>query len=148
SPLGLYADWSATYSIPSPTSDGDLDGIRAVIEFGLGHDPASGLGVNGPAGLPFVTQSLDGKLELHLDLPENALATQGHGMSELTYTVQASNDLTAWTTIATKTFPTSWRGTATVTAGIPPTGRVPVPIQDTVAFPPSRHVRLTVTWVP
>jgi hypothetical protein len=147
-PLGLYADWSATFSIPTPASDSDRDGIGAVIEFGLGQDPTSGLGVNGPAGLPYVTQSIDGKLELHLDLPESALASQGHGMSEITYTVQASNELTAWSAIATKTFNTPWSGTATVIIGTPFNGRVPITIQDTAAFPTSRHVRLNVTWVP
>lgn len=145
-PLGIYADWAATFAIPNGTYDGDKDGVPALVEFGLGLSPAGGLDID-PVAVQVISVTFDGRLELHLLLPENALATQQHGMSELVYTVQASSDLASWTTVATKSFTTAWSGAGTVTVGSAAGGLVPVTVTDDAAAV-NRYVRLMVSSAP
>ena len=145
-PLGLYADWSATYGVSGPTFDGDKDGIAALVEFGLGMNPASGTGGDGAAGVPVLTMNA-GHVQLRFLAPTSTAATQLHGMPELTYTVLASSDLTTWSTIAAKKFETAWSGAATVTVGAASGGFTPVTVEDAAIGAP-RFLRLLVTWTP
>lgn len=144
--LGLYADWSATYGALTATADGDYDGVGAVVEFGLGMNPTSPVGGDGAAGLPGAAMNA-GHVQLVFLVPENASATQLHGMPELTYSVLASSDLVTWSTIATKTFPTAWSGSATVSVGAATGGFTPVTVEDQLTGP-QRFLRLLVTWAP
>lgn len=144
--LGLYADWSVVNGVPTVTADGDFDGIAGLVEFALGMNPASGLGLDGAAGAPGVAVNA-GHVQLRFLAPANAAATQMHGMPELTYTVLASSDLVMWSAIATKTFPTAWSGTASVTVGTASGGFTPVVVEDSAGSTP-RFLRLQVTWTP
>ena len=146
-PLGLYADWSVVNGVLTTTYDGDKDGVAGLVEFGLGMNPASGLGGDGAAGLPGVALGGTGRVQLHFLAPTNTAATQAHGMPELTYSVLASSDLVTWTAITTKTFPTAWSGAATVTVGAPSGGFTPVTVEDSIAGGP-RFLRLQVAWSP
>jgi hypothetical protein len=86
SPLGLYADWSATFSIPSPTSDGDLDGIRAVIEFGPWTRPHERAWSERPRRAPLRHAIARRQTRTAPRSARKRTRHQGHGMSELTYT--------------------------------------------------------------
>ena len=142
--LGLYADWAANFGVTGPAFDGDRDGIAALVEFGLGMNPASVEGGDGAAGAPQPAMNA-GRMQLVFYAPANASATQLHGMPELTYTVLASGDLVTWSIIATKTFPTAWSGSATVTVGAAAGGFTPVTVEDTAGGAP-RFLRLQVGW--
>lgn len=144
--LGLYADWSVTYGVSGPAFDGDFDGVGALVEFGLGMNPASGLGGDGAAGVPAPAMNA-GHVQLSFLAPTSAAATQLHGMPEPTCTVLASSDLATWSSIATKTFATAWSGAATVSTGTPSGGFTPVTVEDAATGGP-RFLRLQVTWTP
>jgi hypothetical protein len=139
-----YSGWSALHGVLSVTADDDKDGVAALVEFGLGMDPAETNGGDGAAGAPFVTVNVSGNAELHLLVPASS-AAQGHGMAEAVYNVQASSNLTAWTTIATKTFTTNWTGTVNYGGAVG--GFVPVVVEDTVGGT-QRYLRLQVVWAP
>jgi len=81
-------------------------------------------------------------------VPQNAAATQGHGMLEAVYTVEASNDFVTWAPIGTKSFSTSWTGSGSATFGSPTAGFIPVTVEDEPGAPPKRFLRLQVTYVP
>ncbi len=149
---GTYADWSAHFAAGLATADLDRDGIPALVEFALGLDPTAAALPASP-GLPATAISADGHLELHLALPDSTLATQLHGQPEITYTVEATDDLVTWNVIATKSFTTPWTapgtaaGTATITVGTSAAGRIPVTIQDPSSTP-NRYLRLRAAWTP
>ncbi|MDB6152363.1 MAG: hypothetical protein JWL90_816 [Chthoniobacteraceae bacterium] len=139
-----FGAWMAYYNIAGTTSDGDLDGIPAVIEYALGLDPTNATDADGPSALPFTSLDATRHLVLHFSIPSNAFASQLHGFSDTVYTVQASTTLGNWTTIATKSVNTPWTGTATVTLGSVINNRVPVHVQDAGVAAP-RYLRLQVT---
>ena len=128
--------------------DDDHDGVPALVEFGLGMDPARGLGGDGPLGAPIATLNASGQLELRFLVPENPLAVSAHGFSDAILRVDASSNLATWTPIAVKTFSAPWTGTANV--GTPDgNGFVPVVITDTSAPAGApRFLRFRVEWVP
>ncbi len=142
-PFGTFADWTAHFASGIATADIDRDGIPALIEFALGLDPSTPATI----GIPTVTVAADGHLELHIAIPASTLATQLHGLPEITYTVEATGDFAAWTTIATKTHTTPWTGTATVTIDPAVGGVVPVTVRDP-ALSTSRYLRLRAGWTP
>jgi hypothetical protein len=103
--------------------------------------------VNGAAGLPRASLGADGHLDLQFQILENLGAAQLHGPSDLTYEVEASNDLTTWEVIATKSFSANWSGPATVTLGNPTGGLMPVTVHDTTGSG-RRFLRLRASFVP
>ena len=143
-----YTGWSVLHAVLSPTSDDDNDSIAALVEYGLGMDPADGSGRNGPAGAPDGVLAANNHLQLHLLIPVNASAAQGHGMGEAVYRVQASDDLNSWSTVATKTLGAAWSGTGTIAVGTPSGGYVPVVVEDPQESMERRFMRLEVEWVP
>ena len=80
-------------------------------------------------------------------IPQNVAATQLHGRVGIIYTVQASNDLATWTTIATKTATTNWTGLAVTSVGAPLNGYLPVSVRDVGTFT-RRYLRLQITYAP
>jgi hypothetical protein len=145
-----YSGWSALHGAVTVTSDGDRDGVPALVEFALGMNPQSPNDGDGRAGAPLVVAGVNGRAALQFLVPQNAAAAQGHGLAEATYRVQASSDLTNWTTIATKTLTTAWSGVGGVTLGTATGGFLPVTVEDTTPLgsQPRRALRLQITWVP
>ena len=123
--------------------DNDFDGVPALIESALGMNPNNANGTNGIAGTPI---AVSGSSYTFL-VPQNAGAAQGHGVTDLVYTVQSRPDLLTgvWTTIATKSFGTNWTGT--VSLGAPVSGFIPVTVTDPSGGP-QRFFHLTITWAP
>jgi hypothetical protein len=145
-----YSGWSALHGAVAVTSDDDRDGVAALVEYALGMDPRSPNGGDGRAGAPLVVSGANGRAALYFLVPQNAAAAQGHGLAEATYRVQASSDLTNWTTIATKSLTAAWSGVGAVTFGTVASGFLPVTVEDIVppGSQPRRALRLHLTWVP
>ena len=122
------------------------------MEFGLGLNPLSGSGANGPVSAPTPSVSVDNRLSLQFALPANVAVTGGHGQNEVTYEVQISDDLQSgqWSTIATKAPATNWTGPSTVTVGAAVGGFLPITVKDTSTLnTKTRHfLRLNMTWTP
>jgi hypothetical protein len=108
-------------------------------------NPTLNSGHDGAAGLPTPTVALDGTLELRVLIPQNSAAAQGHGLPEIVYTVEASDNLVVWGPIATKSFGSAWTSTVPVVVGAASNGLVPVTVRD-VAITPHRFLRLTSRW--
>lgn len=142
-----FSAWMTYHSVPSASSDGDRDGLVALLEYALGTNPNRSAGHDGAAVLPRVTLGANGRLEMQFDVRENASAAQGHGLPDIIYTIEASNDLSAWTTMATKNFADPWSGLANVIVGNANNGFVPVNVHD-VAGNSRRFLRLRVTLSP
>ncbi len=111
-------------------------------------DPSNGSGRNGPAGAPEGALAINSHLQLHLLIPQNAGAAQGHGMGEAVFRVQASDDLISWSTVATKTLGAPWSGAGVVTLGTPADGYMPVVVEDPQENIERRFMRLEVEWLP
>ncbi len=81
-------------------ADYDADGIANLVEYGLGSDPASNSGANGPSAKPAVVIA-GGQLALSFAIPATP-------PQELIYRVQVSGDLAEWVTLATKAGTQAW----------------------------------------
>src|SRR5205814_1953262 len=106
------------------TFDYDHDGLSNLMEYGLGLNPvAADLG-----GLPLVTlKNYSGTLYLSMTFHRSSLA------SDLTYTVQTSDDLINWIDVGSSVGGTATTGTGFVQeTGSPPDFMVEV--RDTVAY--------------
>jgi hypothetical protein len=145
--LAQAAPTSRTWIVESVLADDDQDGVPLLIERALGLNPANPNGGNGRGGMPSTSINVSGRLEMRLEIPQNASAVQGLGIADMIYNIQASTDLLTWTTIATKSFTSAWSGMATVTVGAPVGGFVPVTIED-VATGPQRFLRLQAVVAP
>jgi hypothetical protein len=145
--MAQAAPTSRTWIVQNAQADDDQDGIPALVEYALGLNASNPNGGNGRGGLPSTSINPGGRLELLLNIPQNATATQGHGMADTIYHIQASSDLIAWTTIATKRSSSSWTGPATVTVGTPVGSFVPVTIED-VAGGSQRFLRFQAVFAP
>lgn len=97
---------------------------------------------------PQASLDANDRLLLRFDVPVNANAAQAHGMAEVIYNVQASDDFASWTTIASKSLATPWSGPATVTVGAPGNGFVPVTVEDVGSGLPKRFLRLQAVFAP
>lgn len=125
------------------TFDADGDGIPNILEYALGANPTSAVGVDGHSALPQPTATGD-RLKINFALPVSPPAG-------ITYRVKASGDLKTWTTLATKVGSAAWvwnaGGTSRVTVS-PSTERVYVEVADPVAKAgnPKRMMRLEITY--
>jgi hypothetical protein len=142
-----YTGWSALHGAVTVTDDTDRDGVPALVEFGLAMNPENPNGGNGKAGAPIAIRGPQGRVALYFLVPQNAAATQGLGMLEAVYTVEASNDLATWNPIATKSFTTSWSGAGSITLGSPSGSFIPVTVEDAASASPQRYLRLQMNWV-
>ena len=144
-----YPQWKTFYGISSDTSDNDADTILPVMEFALGLDPLRPVIASGPAALPEAALS-GGRLIFSARLPLHGGSNGGYGMPGITYRIEAGNELTGWTPLATKTLLTGWSGPATITLGTAADGFQPLSFTDPVlqTSPPHRFLRLAVSWIP
>ena len=101
-----YLGSAANSGNSADTFDSDGDGIPNLLEYALGSNPTVATGVDGVAALPHASVSesettLSDRLSLvfNLDIPVPG---------DITYTVQATDDLTTWTDVATKVGTGSW----------------------------------------
>jgi hypothetical protein len=142
-----FSGWMTLNHALTAAQDDDNDSIAALVEFGLGMNPASALGLDGPLGLPVVSLTAGGQLQLDFDVPQNPAAASGHGFEDTVIRVDASNDLSTWTNIASKTLAAPWTGSVVV--GAPAGGYVPVTVTDSTApAGGKRFLRLRVEWLP
>lgn len=126
-----FSGWMALHRALDARQDDDMDGVPALVEFGLGMNPASGLGMDGQQGLPVAGIGAGAQMQIHFLVPQNPLAGGGLGFEDAILRVDASDDLKAWTPIAAKTFGSPWAGT--VATGEVVNGYVPVTVTDTTA---------------
>ena len=135
--------------ITADSADFDGDGVSNLIEYALGSDPTLTNGADGPASLPtaLVGDSISGLLSDRLSLSFNL---DNPNPSDVTYVIEASDDLGTWTTVASKTGTASWTwlGGGTSRIVISGTSPVSVKIGDIVpadAANPKRMMRLKVS---
>ena len=88
------------------TADFDNDGLDNIHEYALGTGPNDTTGANGTSALPTkvigsADPLLNDRLALTFTIPDPA-------PSDLTYVVQASDDLAIWTPLATKVGAGAW----------------------------------------
>ncbi len=127
-------------------ADYDNDGVQNLVEYALGTDPTVGTAANGPSAAP---SALIGDADsLLTDRLALSFSLQNPNPTDITYTVQATDDLGNWTSVASKTGSGAWTwlggGTSRiVTSGI---GPVSVKIGDVVPTSgnPKRMMRLKV----
>jgi hypothetical protein len=144
-----YTGWSARHGAVTVTDDDDRDGVAALVEFGLGMRPDNPNGIDGRLGSPLAIVGPLGQSAIRFLVPQNAGATQSHGMLEAIYTVEATDDFITWNPVATKGFSTSWTGTGSVTLGSGSGGYIPVTVEDNNSQgQPRRFLRLQVGYVP
>ena len=123
------------------TADADADGVPNGLEHALGTASTLNSTVQGLGALPAASLTGTGttaKLKLDFQIASPLTA-------DITLIVQASSDLTTWTTIATKTGAGAWSGTATIAQGTVSNGRIPVTITDPLTIGtagPLRTLRL------
>ena len=119
-------------AIAGNTADPDGDGVGNLVEYALSGQPLAA----SPASQPVLIPSANG-----LQLAFTRLSP-----TDVTYTVEASVDLTAWSPLCTLTSNEVWTGTATVSeTGSGATRNVTV--QDTAGLPSSggRFLRLKIS---
>ncbi len=138
-----FSGWMTLNGVNAIGDDNDRDGLAALIESALGMNPNNGNGTNGIAGAPVATSGSS----YTFYVPENAGAAQGHGVTDLVYTVQSRADLNTgvWATIASKSYGTNWTGS--VSLGAASSGFIPVTITDPSGGT-QRFFHLTITWAP
>jgi hypothetical protein len=141
-----FAGWMAVNHALTPGQDDDHDGVPALIEFVLGMNPTSGLGHDGPLGLPVPGVDAQGRSQITFFVPQNAEAFGGIGFPDGTLRVDASSTLLNWSTIASKSFISAWSGSVTVGAAV--NGYIPVTVTDSILSGPRRFLRLSVDWQP
>lgn len=126
-----YFGTSLNSGSASDTADPAGDGITNLVSYALGLNPT----VNSVAGLPVLSASA-GRLKIQFN--RNLSAT------DVTYTVEASSNLTTWTPIATlPTGSSTWtQSGATVTDN---SGAVTVVDGTAISSQPSRFLELVVT---
>ncbi len=145
--LAKFGTTSTTGNLAN-NADFDNDGIQNLVEYGLGTEPTSGSGANGPAALPM--PSIGDANSLLSDRLALSFTLTNPNPEDLTYTVQASDDLGTWSDVARKTGTAAWTwlgggSSRVVTSG---TGPVTVKIGDSVpsdAAHPRRMMRLKIT---
>ncbi|MHA3773525.1 lamin tail domain-containing protein [Verrucomicrobiota bacterium sgz303538] len=147
-PPHQFSAWLTYYGATSGTEDGDRDGISTFVEYALGMDPTNPNGDNGPLGLPEALRSPDGHLGLRFELPENLAASQGHGQSDVTYQIEASDDLTNWSVVATKNSSAPWSASTAVTVGSAVGGLVPITAYETGTPSSHRYMRVRAMLTP
>ena len=139
-----FAAWAAGLPQNSQgfTQDADHDGVSNGVEYALGRDASMASGSNGIAQLPLVTLGASGPmrhLTMTLSLPQTAPA-------DIVYDVQASANLTSWTTLMEKSGSGTWSALgnsgATVVSAPDGSGRTSYAISDAQGY---RFMRLAVT---
>lgn len=122
-----YAAWQATYGAGAFTVDDDGDGIANGLEFLLGTNPKSNPSVGQPplVELPPIKGG-NVTTRITFSIPEFP-ATDAH------YRLKASDDLVAWTLIASKDGAGPWSGSATVTSDAPAGGFTRITVAETLS---------------
>ncbi len=144
--LAEFGTTSTTGNL-ADNADYDNDGVQNLVEYALGTDPTIGTGANGSSSAP---SALIGDVDALLtDRLALTFSLQNPNPTDITYTVQATDDLGTWTSVASKTGAGAWTwlggGTShIITSG---TGPVSVKIGDLVPSSgnPKRMMRLMVT---
>ncbi len=92
--------------LTADNADFDADGISNIVEYALGTNPTLATGSNGPAALPHgilgdANSLLTDRLTLGFTLPNPS-------PSDISFTVQATPDLTTWADLARKSGTVGW----------------------------------------
>ena len=145
--LPQAAPTARTWTVYSPAvllSDDDGDGLSTLAEIALGRDPSS---PDAGGNLPSPATSGTGQPGMAIQVPVNDSAFGGYGADQVTYIVSASDDLTTWTTVATKTPTAAWTGSATVDVETPRDGLVRIGV-FAPALEHRRFMRLNLVHTP
>ncbi len=128
-------------------ADFDNDTVENLVEYALGTSPTVGSGANGPAALP--TSLLGDPDALLSDRLALSFSIANPNPTDITYLVQATDNLGTWTDVARKVSAGAWTwlGGGTSHIVLDGTGPVSVKVGDVVPSSgnPRRLMRLTVS---
>ena len=140
-----FETWLTTYfpanyvgQFVDPAGDNDGDGIANLIEYAYGFSPVSADPAN--SGLQVSSAAVGTDTVVTIVFRRDPLAT------DLTYELQTSSDLVAWSTIATSIAGAVPSGSGFVSESGSPISLVTA--QETLPAPAIRFVRLRVTRAP
>lgn len=146
SPGGLtqvfnFATWVTALSTTGANTDPDKDGIDNLLEYALTIDPKT-------------ADAEKAQVEATFDLPQThllgILSMPVVCPTDIRYLVQVGDQLTGWTTVATKVGTGAWTGSATVNTSAPSSGRVTVIVTDPdfVSAHPRSFLRMRTELIP
>jgi len=149
-----FEDWRQTYfgtigisGDYAYNADYNHDGVENLMKYALGINPISGSGSAGVAALPTkIVNDADPLLSDRLALSFNIASPNP---TDVTYLVQASDNLASWTDVASKTGADAWTWLAGGDSHIVTSGSGPVTVKIGDAVPssgnPHRMMRLKVS---
>ena len=143
----LYFSTTANSGLMADDGDFDGDGVLNLIEYALGSNPTLTSGVEAQAALPVGVLNGSGN-PLLSDRYVLSFTINSPAPTDLTYTVEAGDDLENWTPIAQSTGDSTWTwlagGASHIVVGTPSAGRVTIKVGDMVprAGNPKRVMRL------
>jgi hypothetical protein len=136
-----FATWQTALSAPGANNDLDHDGLEHLLEYSLALDPKFPDTDKAQITASFnpTNTHMEGTFSLPVTCP-----------ADIRYLVQVGDQLTGWTTIATKTGAGAWSGTATVSTSTPSGSRVTVLVTDPdlVATHPRSFLRVKTELIP
>ncbi len=136
-----FATWQTALSAPGANNDLDHDGLEHLLEYALALDPKLPDAEKAQITASFnpTNTQMEGTFSLPVVCP-----------ADIRYLVQVGDQLTGWTTIATKTGAGTWSGTATVSTSAPSSSRVTVVVTDPdlVAAHPRSFFRVKTELLP
>ena len=143
----FYFDTTENTGLTADDADFDGDCVLNLMEYALGSDPTLTSGVEAQAALPVGVLNDSGD-PLLSDRYSLSFTINSPAPTDLTYTVEAGDDLENWTAIAESTGDSTWTwlagGTSHIVVGTPSAGRVTIKVGDMVpqAGHPKRMMRL------
>ena len=146
----FYFNTTANSGLTADDADFDGDGVLNLMEYALGSNPTLTSGNHGQAALPVGVLNDSGD-PLLSDRYSLSFTINSPAPTDLTYTVEAGDDLENWTPVAQSTGDSTWAwlagGTAHTVVGTPSAGRVTIKVGDLVpqAGNPKRVMRLKVS---
>ena len=145
-----YFNTTANSGLTADDADFDGDGLLNLMEYALGRNPTLTSGNEAQAALPVGVLNDSGD-PLLSDRYSLSFSINSPAPTDLTYTVQAGDDLENWTPVAESTGDSTWTwlagGASHIVVGTPSAGRVTIKVGDMVPQngTPKRVMRLKVS---